>query len=287
MPRGVPKNGVRKSRKTRVVAAPKIPAVLVPVETDAQIEDKLNVRFGVLGRMTEGCTTGDIRSMIVSGPAGLGKSFVIEKTLNAWDPTESDWTIVKGYVRPTGLFKLLYQYRNKGQILAFDDADAVFADETSLNLLKAACDSSVRRRISYASEAKLFDEDTAMNLPRSFDFEGTVIFITNYDFDAMIDRGHKLTPHFQALVSRSLYIDLAMKTRRDYLVRIRQVCRDGMLDNIGLGKAERDEVLAFIENNVDRMRELSLRMALKVGAVRKLGSNWQEIATVTCLRTAA
>jgi len=286
MPRGVPKNGVRKTRKTNVTKT-QIIARPVIIETDEQIEAKLNTRFGVLGRMAEGCTTGDIRSMIVSGPAGLGKSFVVEKTLQEWDPSESDWTIVKGYVRPTGLFKLLYQYRNKGQILVFDDADAVFSDETSLNLLKAACDSSERRRISYASEARLFDEDSAMSLPRSFDFEGTIIFITNYDFDAMIDKGHKLTPHFEALVSRSLYVDLAMKTRRDYIVRIRQVVRDGLLEGMGLDQAQRDEVIEFIESNMERMRELSLRMALKVGSVRKLGPNWKEIATITCLRNAA
>jgi hypothetical protein len=286
MPRGVPKAGVRKTRNARSVK-PQVVARPVVIETDDQIEAKLNTRFGVLGRMAQGCTSGDIRSMVVSGPAGLGKSFVIEKTLQEWDSTESDWTIVKGYIRPTGLFKLLYQYREKGQILVFDDADAVFGDETSLNLLKAACDSSARRRISYMTEGRLFDEDSAMMLPKSFDFEGTIIFITNYDFDAMIEKGHKLAPHFSALVSRSLYIDLAMKTRRDYMVRIRQVVRDGLLEGMGLAKSEREEVLAFIEANVERMRELSLRMALKVGSVRKLGSNWKDIAAVTCLKTAA
>jgi hypothetical protein len=56
---------------------------------------------------------------------------------------------------------------------------------------------------------------------------------------------------------------------------------------MGLDRTQRDEVLEFIESNLDKMRELSLRMALKVGSVRKLGSNWKEIATVTCLRTAA
>jgi len=286
MPRGVPKAGVRNARNARSVK-PQIVARPVVIETDDQIEAKLNTRFGVLGRMAEGCTTGAIRSMVVSGPAGLGKSFVIEKILQEWDPSESDWTIIKGYIRPTGLFKLLYQYREKGQVLVFDDADAVFSDETSLNLLKAACDSSERRRISYMTEGRLFDEDSAMMLPKSFDFEGTIIFITNYDFDAMIEKGHKLAPHFSALVSRSLYIDLAMKTRRDYMVRIRQVVRDGLLEGMGLAQSEREEVLAFIEANVERMRELSLRMALKVGSVRKLGSNWKDIATVTCLKTTA
>ena len=55
------------------------------------------------------------------------------------------------------------------------------------------------------------------------------MFISNYDFDAMIDRGHKLAPHLQAMVSRAHYLDLAMKSRRDYLVRIRQVVAQGLL----------------------------------------------------------
>jgi hypothetical protein len=259
-------------------------ATVIQIETDSEIEAKLNTRFGVLGTMAKGCTNGMIRSLIVSGPAGLGKSFVVENVLNAWNPDESRWTVVKGYIRPVGLFKLLYQHRSKGQVIVFDDADAVFSDETSLNLLKAVCDSGDRRRVSYITETALIDEDTAEIMPKSFDFNGTIIFISNYDFDNMIDRGHKLSPHFQALISRSHYVDLAMKTKRDYLVRIRQVVKAGLLRDEGLDAVEQSDVLSFVEDNMDSMRELSLRMALKVGTIRKLGGNWKDIAKVTCVR---
>jgi hypothetical protein len=59
----------------------------------------------------------------------------------------------------------------------------------------------------------------------------------------MIERGHKLAPHFTAMVSRSHYIDLAMKTNRDYLVRIRQVVNQGLLSNIGLDASGQEDVL--------------------------------------------
>ena len=137
---------------------------------------------------------------------------------------------MKGYVRATGLVKLLYQYRNAGQVIVFDDADAIFFDDVSLNLLKAVCDTTETRRVSWLSEGSLVDEETAVRIPRNFEFKGTIIFISNYDFDAMIDRGHKLAPHLAALVSRAHYIDLAMKSRRDYLVRIRQVIEEGLLE---------------------------------------------------------
>lgn len=290
MPRGVPKAGFRNRRRTKAelevkpfVLAPKIQEP-ISNETDEEIERKLESRFRILGVMAEGCTNNQIRSLIVSGPAGLGKSYTVEETLQAWDPNETNWTIVKGYVRPTSLFRLFWQHRKPGQILVFDDADAIFGDETSLNLLKAACDSSDRRRISYMTESQLMDDEDGEEMPKMFDFEGTIIFITNYDFDGMIDKGHRLAPHFQALVSRSHYVDLAMKTKRDYLIRIKQVSRAGLLDNVGLTVDESEDVLLFIESNMDRMRELSLRMALKVASVRMLGDNWEEIAKVTCLR---
>lgn len=252
------------------------------IESDEQIEQRIAERFDILDTLTESCITGVSRALIVSGPAGLGKSFTVENRLRAWDPTEANHTIVKGYVRATGLVKLLYRYRNHGQVIVFDDADAIFFDDVSLNLLKAVCDTTERRRVSWLSEGKLIDDESAELVPRNFDFDGTIIFISNYDFDAMIDKGHKLAPHLQALVSRSHYIDLAMKTRRDYLVRIRQVIGLGLLDHLTID--EQADVVTFIECNHDSLREMSLRIAIKIGALRKQSDNWEKIARITCCR---
>lgn len=287
MPRGVPKSGFRSARRGSS-AAEKLAALRVSyepevrVETDAEIDARIADRFEILDILTEACIVGNSRALIVSGPAGLGKSYTVETALAKWDPNEVNHTIVKGYVRATGLVKLLYQYREHGQVIVFDDADSIFFDDVSLNLLKAVCDTTERRRVSWLSEGKLIDDESADIIPRSFDFNGTVIFISNYDFDAMIDKGHKLAPHLQALVSRAHYIDLAMKTRRDYLVRIRQVIRQGLLGD--LTEADRVSVITFIEQNHEKLRELSLRMALKIGALRKQGGDWQKVARVTCCR---
>ncbi len=286
MPRGVPKSGFRAARRgsdaAERIAAIKVSYAPEKQESDAEIDARIAERFDILDVLTEACIVGNSRALIVSGPAGLGKSFTVEKALAAWDPNEINHTIVKGYVRATGLVKLLYQFRETGNVIVFDDADSIFFDDVSLNLLKAVCDTTERRRVSWLSEGKLVDDDSAELIPRSFDFNGTVIFISNYDFDAMIDKGHKLAPHLQALVSRAHYIDLAMKTRRDYLVRIRQVIRQGMLSD--LTPEARADVITFIEQNHDKLRELSLRMALKLGGLRKQGGEWQKIAKITCCK---
>jgi len=286
MPRGVPKSGFRSARRGsdagERMAAIKVSYAPEKRETDAEIEQRIADRFEILDVLTEACVVGNSRALIVSGPAGLGKSFTVEKRLADWDPNELQHTIVKGYVRATGLVKLLYQYRHANNVLVFDDADTIFFDDVSLNLLKAVCDTTERRRVSWLSEGKLVDDDSAELIPRSFDFEGTIIFISNYDFDAMIDKGHKLAPHLQALVSRAHYIDLAMKSRRDYLVRIRQVIRQGLLSH--LSEPQRNDVIAFIEGNHDKLRELSLRMAIKLGALRKQGGDWEKLARITCCK---
>lgn len=283
MPRGIPKSGRRAARNSAErIANLKVSYAESKHETEEQIDARIAERFDILDVLTEACIVGNSRALIVSGPAGLGKSYTVEKALQNWDPNEINHTIVKGYVRATGLVKLLYQYREHGQVIVFDDADSIFFDDVSLNLLKAVCDTTERRRVSWLSEGKLVDEESADLIPRSFDFNGTVIFISNYDFDAMIDRGHKLAPHLQALVSRAHYIDLAMKTRRDYLVRIRQVIRQGLLSELSF--EARSDVITFIEQNHEKLRELSLRMALKIGALRKQGGDWQKVARITCCR---
>lgn len=114
-------------------------------------------------------------------------------------------------------------------------------------MLKAVCDSNDLRTVSYLAETSLEDEN-GEPIPRTFDFGGSIIFITNYDFDAMIEKNHKLTPHLQALMSRSHYIDLTMKTRRDYIVRIKQVIEGGMLNQRGMDKKVERDVVDFVAN---------------------------------------
>jgi hypothetical protein len=251
-------------------------------ETDAQIEARLADRFDILDILTEGTIVGNSRALIVSGAPGVGKSFGVEKMLRHYDPSGETYTIVKGYTRPTGLVKLLYQYRHAGNIIVFDDADSVFQDDIGLNILKCVADTTDRRTVSWLSEGKLVDETTAEIIPRSFDFEGGIIFLSNLNFEYMIDKGSRIAPHLEAMMSRAYYLDLSMRSRRDSLIRIRQVIRAGMLAD--LPTDHRDDVISFIEKNFERMRELSLRSAVKLAGLRKTSAKWERIASITMLR---
>lgn len=257
----------------------------IVVETDAQIRTKLKSRFNVLEKMTHGVCEGVVRAMVVSGPAGVGKSFTIDQICDKYESEGKRVTRVKGFVRATGLYRTLLENRDEDCIVVFDDADSIFNDTTCLNLLKAACDSTEERHISWLSETKMTDEE-GERLETSFQFDGSIIFITNYDFEDMIDRGHNLAPHFEALISRSLYIDLAMKTKRDYLVRIQTVIEGSdMLRANGLNKRQADALLAYLNEHYENLRELSLRMVIKLAGLIKMDENtWEEMAKVACYK---
>lgn len=294
MPRGVPKAGFRMTKKrmanggapsVAVSGADVLDSNAIPVESeesDDQIWNKLADRFEILEELSDLSFQGKNRALIVSGPAGLSKSYTVEDVAKRYD--ESTYTWVKGYVKPTGLYKKLYDYRFPGQVVVFDDADSVFGEELSLNFLKAVLDTTERRVVSYLAENTLVSSEDGAPIPDHFEFEGSCIFITNYDFDAMIAKGHKIAPHLNALVSRAHYIDLAMKTRRDFFIRILQVAEQGLFKDYDLSKKEQDDVLGFIEDNIADVRELSLRTALKCASIRKNNTDWKKVARVTLLR---
>ena len=286
MPRGVPKSGFRRTKKRLALEASFPVRKPIKVETQAEIESKLTDRFEALEIMAEATGKGINRSLIVSGPAGLGKSFTVEQKMAELERKGKHITYIKGYVRPLALYKLLYEARFTNSVLVFDDSDSIFHDDVSMNLLKGACDSTDRRILHWLSRSldRETDED-GESVPEKFEFEGSIIFITNYDFDNLIESGSKLAPHFEALVSRSHYLDLAMKTKMDYLVRIKQVVRGGMLQSRGFNEIDTVLIMQFIENNVERLRELSLRMVVKISGLYKMDkSNWQKLAKQTCFR---
>jgi hypothetical protein len=285
MPRGVPKSGVRMTQKRLMSGdVPTNLDVFVPVsnETDEEIDARIRERFEVMNDLALDTTTGENRAMIISGPAGLGKSYNVEAILKNYDKDGKRTYIQKGFARATGLYKLLWAYKNPGDVLVFDDCDSIFFDDDALNLLKGACDTTEVRKIGWAAETKMEDE-SGERLPSSFIFEGSIIFITNYDMDAAITQGHRLAPHFEALISRAYYIDLAMKSRRDYIIRIKQVAQEGMFIDLGLNKSQIGVTMDYLESNRDALREVSIRMAVKLAKLVKNKNNWEKTAKITLL----
>ena len=73
---------------------------------------------------------------------------------------------------------------------------------------------------------------------------------------------------------------------RDKFLRIKQIARTGKLfgDDYGFSKEEEQEILDFMYDNRTKLREMSLRMALKVGDLKKISEKWRSLAESTCMR---
>lgn len=257
------------------------------VGSDAEAMDRIATRFAVLDEMSRACINGDIRAMIVSGPPGVGKSFGVESQMekaSMFDKIAGKrdrFNIVKGAISGIGLFATLYKYSDKRNVLVFDDCD-VWEDPDALNILKGALDSGKRRRISWNKDSRLLRLE---DVPHQFDFNGSIIFITNLDFNDR--RSKKIKAHLDALQSRCHYLDLTIDSERDKMLRIKQVHRDadgGLFKEYNFENGEGDQVLSFMFNNSKRLREVSLRMALKIADLIKISpDNWQMLAESTCI----
>jgi len=255
-------------------------------ENEEQAIERIAERFDILDRMTHAVAEGTVRGMIVSGPPGVGKSFGVETVLEDYDmltevagkPKRTE--IVKGSMTPIGLFQTLYNNSNSGDILVFDDCDSILFDEVCLNMLKAVLDSGKKRYISWKSESNALRRE---GIPDRFEFKGGCIFITNVNFENV--RSKKIQDHLAALMSRCHYLDLTMNSIRDKFIRIKQIVRDGMLEEYNFGKDGDKEVINFMVDNADKLREISLRMVLKIADLRKMDSaNWESLARTTCMK---
>jgi hypothetical protein len=263
-----------------------VPEDSTQMENDEMAIERIACRFAILNEMTEAVATNKVRAVIVSGPPGIGKSFGVESTLERFATfddiagSKRKFEMVKGAMSAIGLYKKLYEHKDQGHVVCFDDCDAILYDDLSLNLLKAALDSGKKRMLHWNTESRTLYQE---GMPNSFEFHGGVIFISNIKFDNV--KSKKLQDHLQALQSRCHYLDLTIDSMRDRMLRIRQICRQGMLERYAMSPEDQEGLIQFIFDNRSRLREVSLRMVLKIADLWKMAPDrYQALAHQTCMK---
>lgn len=252
-------------------------AIKPKVRSDAQILTDLRERFDILSLLTKGAIARNIRAMVVTGAPGVGKSYTTEQILTASNCAHE---VVKGTISAINLYMLAYKYRRPGNVIVLDDADEIFNDLDAMNILKALCDSGSTRKVSYLKEAIQLKEN---DIPQTFEFEGAMIFISNIDFAKFVENGsNKYAPHMNALMSRSLYLNLQLHDRQTLSVWVNHMANDARIfDREDVPENLRAPILSFIATHRDNLYELSIRTLMKLCSLAKNEpARWESIGRV-------
>lgn len=232
----------------------------------------INDRFEFTEQLVTMVATGQTASAIITGEGGLGKSYTVVKALKAAGLKDiSDllpgtvvaqrtaFRVVKGFSTAKGLYRMLFE--NKNSVIVLDDCDSVLKDPDALNLLKGALDSYDKRIISW--NTNVADD----GLPRTFQFTGGVIFVSNMSTDKIS----------QAIRSRSMNVDLSMTTDQK-LERMETIlhAREFMPE---VAKSLKIDAFETIKEYKSIAKEISLRTLINVTKIRASGNkNWNALA---------
>ena len=247
------------------------------ISTPAKVQEfGINRRFEFVSKLVTMTGKKKAKSVIISGPGGLGKTYSVMEALTKaglkdlsaigeYDvgkvfDTRKCFKFIKGYSTPKGLYRTLYE--NRHMTLVFDDCDSVLKDPVALNLLKSALDSFGKRYISWNAETRGDD-----SLPTSFEFKGQIVFITNVPLDRLD----------QAVRSRSMCIDLTMSAQ-DKLERMEEIAKsDKFLPDAS--STSKKDALDFLKAKKDEISDLNLRSLIQVVNIADSGDkDWKDLA---------
>jgi len=156
-------------------------------------------------RLLKLTVAGVSNACFIAGRGGVGKTYTTKQILAEGGLTDGDgYFLNKGKITAPALYASLFEHRDG--IVVFDDADAVFGDQTSRNILKGATDTDKTRKLNWnISSSNLVDPDEYDNLddiieegklPKWFNFTGKIIFISNLKMDQIDPDGALRTRGF-------------------------------------------------------------------------------------------
>jgi hypothetical protein len=241
--------------------------------------ERLKAQFIVMEDIVGKVASGSLRGLIITGPAGIGKTYNVLKVLRDYQTyiapiagIDAEIEVCAGHMTTVGLVQALWRNRHEANTLVLDDIDTVLDTLDAVNILKAALDTGTQRHVSYMTQNAAMRK---AGIPQHFDYDGSVILITNQDLQN--SRG-KMAPHFKALVSRCFYFDLGFEGREDCMTWIQHVAETTNM--LGDEKKTAD-ILRYMRRNLKDIRELSLRTAVKLSSI--YGKGWKEVADFTVL----
>jgi hypothetical protein len=214
-----------------------------------------------------------INGLLVSGDAGTGKTFNVKKALADLGVTGNVEYIKGGKVTAASLYVKLFLNKAKHRIVVLDDVDIIHhsAKNQIIPMILGACDLGHTREVSWetAKANSLMEE---AGCPMNFQFNGTLIWITNDTIDdiakACKQWKNALLSRFN--VSRCYFTDEQKYMYTTHLCEnvgmLNGNCVDHKMEDGTPGYPQKiiDQCIDYIYENYRQLVEITPRIALRI-----------------------
>ena len=251
------------------------------------IVQEVKDRFNTVKQMTKIFvrSNGAINGIIITGNAGIGKTHFVKQAFIETDSFDRV-TYVKGSsMTAPALYYKLWTNRMPGQILVLDDVDLIQKPRgevsTILDLLKGATEPTKGERILSwlrASSNALFREN---NVPESFDFQGSIVWITN-ETQESLSKG--CGPHWHAISSRFNQVPVWLDEKEKLMYTIYLIEEVGMLGTDceakegGYSEEVVKKTVQYLRDNWKNLDDITPRVAIKIAdTVENYPNDWKII----------
>lgn len=255
----------------------------------SKVIDQFNAIEEISRVFTDITDPGAIRGLLISGDAGMGKTYFVEKGLR---DAESACRVVglKGSSITAGsLYARLWEAREPGKVLVLDDVDIIHKSPQELNtilsFLKAATEMTKGERIISWERIKSNPFMVSQGIESSFDFQGTIVWITNNTIDEIQKR---CKAHFEAINSRFTTVSVRLTAEQKLQYTLHLLTEEDILGTNCMVRegGYSDEIIQtvydYVYENYNSLPELTPRYIIGIAStIHKFPTTWKNILNST------
>lgn len=244
-------------------------------------------RFKTIQQISEIFITGSSvqRGLLICGDAGTGKSHYVKQAFITTNSTERvDYQKSKSFTAPA-LYAKLWENRNLGDLVVFDDCSLESMPPSDFrkwtDWIKGALEcTSGPRLIGYeaATQNQLFRD---LGVPREFDFQGSIIWITNTRVEGL---KAKFKDHWDAIDSRFISTEVFLTKEEKFMYTSYLIEDCGMLSENcdakedGFSQEIIDATLDFMTEKYSDFKDITPRVAIKIAdTMEQFPTMWKTI----------
>ena len=224
----------------------------------------------------------ETRGLLISGDAGMGKTHAVARGLALANPKKVV-PLQGSSISAARFFAELYECREQGSVLVIDDVDIIHKTRAELSqfldLIKGATEmTSDARQIQWLRTNKN-NFLTSRHMPESFDFQGSLIWITNDTFDEI---AKKAKGHWHAIKSRFLTKQFHLKPYEKVQYTLHLITDGALLGencNVVAGGFPDniiDDTTKYIQKNWKKFEDMTPRNAMQLASImHRFPDSWE------------